>query len=286
MSEPVAISPLHPELPGTAGECHYWGRLYGSSKALALSAAAVNASGPLVIITADLNNASRLLQGLTFYQPQAGSKFTPLSFPDWETLPYDQFSPYQDIISDRLATLSSLPDLAQGILVVAVTTVMHRLLPRSYLNAYSLRLRVGQELQIDPFRAELAGSGYRFVSQVMEHGDVAVRGSILDIFPMGSREPFRIDLFDKTIDSIRLFDPETQRSKDQIQELRILPARETALVPENIARFRANWRSRFEGNPAMIPVYKDVSDGMAPAGIEYYLPLFYADTSSLFDYLN
>ncbi|MBF8268871.1 MAG: transcription-repair coupling factor [Gammaproteobacteria bacterium] len=286
MSESLAISPLHSELPVTAGECHYWGRLYGSSKALALSAAAVNARGPLVIITADLNNATRLLQGLAFYQPRPGGEFKPLSFPDWETLPYDLFSPYQDIISDRLASLSHLPNLEQGILVVAVTTVMHRLLPRSYLSAYSLSLKVGQELRIDPFRAELTSSGYRFVSQVMEHGDVAVRGSILDIFPMGSREPYRIDLFAETIDSIRLFDPETQRSKDQIQELRILPARETALLPENIARFRANWRTRFEGNPATVPVYKDVSDGIAPAGIEYYLPLFYTETSSLFDYLH
>jgi len=286
MLEPHSISPLAPEPPDIASSRHYWGRLYGSSKALALHALSIRARRPLLVITPDLHQLSHLTQGLEFYRGHAGDAYTPMTFPDWETLPYDQFSPYQDIISDRLATLSRLPGMEQGVLTVAVSTAMHRLLPRDYLSAYSLQLKVGQELRIEPFRAELTNGGYRFVSQVMEHGDVALRGSILDIFPMGTRQPYRIDLFDETIDSIRSFDPESQRSRDQIHELRILPARETALQPDNIARFRANWRARFEGNPTTVPVYKDVSDGIAPAGIEYYLPLFYTGTSSLLDYLR
>ena len=286
MSEAVKLSPFQPELPVKPGERRYWGCLYGSSKALALSTAAATGRRLMVIITANLNNASRLLEELQFYRPDLNNDFKFLSFPDWETLPYDQFSPYQDIISERLSTLSQLPGIDNGILTVPVSTLMHRLLPKSYINAYSLQLAVNQEIQIDAFRKEMSDSGYRFVSQVMEHGDVAIRGSLIDIYPMGSREPFRLDLFDQTIDSIRLFDPETQRSKEQISEIRILPARETALLEENITRFRSGWRSRFEGNPATCPVYKDVSNGIAPAGIEYYLPLFYEETSSLFDYIS
>jgi len=286
MSDAVKLSPFQPELPVKPGERRYWGCLYGSSKALALSSAAASGRKLLVVITANLHNANRLLEELQFYQAETNDDFRFLSFPDWETLPYDQFSPYQDIISDRLSTLSQLPGISSGILTVSVATVMHRLLPNSYISAYSLNLAVGQDVQIDAFRKELSNSGYRFVSQVMEHGDAAIRGSIIDIFPMGSREPYRLDLFDRTIDSIRLFDPETQRSKDKIQEIRILPARETALLEENISRFRTSWRSRFEGNPSNCPVYKDVSNGIAPAGVEYYLPLFYEATSSLFDYIN
>lgn len=286
MSETVKLYPFQPDLPVKPGERRYWGCLYGSGKALALSSAAAANRKLLVVITASLNNANRLLEELQFYQSGLNSDFKFLSFPDWETLPYDQFSPYQDIISDRLSTLSQLPGISNGILTVPIATVMHRLMPKSYLGAYSLNLAVGRDIQIDTFREELSDSGYRFVSQVMEHGDVAIRGSIIDIFPMGSREPYRLDLFDQTVDSIRIFDPETQRSKDQINEIRVLPARETALLEENITRFRSGWRSRFEGNPANCPVYKDVSGGIAPAGIEYYLPLFYEETSSLLDYVS
>ena len=286
MSEAVKLSPFRPELPDKPGERRYWGGLYGSSKALALTSACSNQRKLLVIVTASLNDANRLLEELQFYRPEKADDGRLLSFPDWETLPYDQFSPYQDIVSDRLSTLSQLPAANCGILTVAVATIMHRLLPKSYVSAYSLNFAVGQELQIDAFREELTACGYRWVAQVMEHGDVAMRGSIIDIFPMGSREPYRLDLFDKTIDSIRAFDPENQRSKDQVTAVRVLPARETALQAEYISRFRSNWRTRFEGNPAACPVYKDVSDGIAPAGIEYYLPLFYEETSSLFDYLS
>lgn len=286
MSEESYTSPLTPELADKAGEKRYWARLYGSSKALALNSAAQTSQVPLVIITADLNRSHQLLEELRFYRRDGGKPYPFLTFPDWETLPYDNFSPYQDIISERLATLAQLPTFSRGILVVPVSTIMHRLLPGDYLQANSLVLLTGQELIIDAFRHDLRNSGYRFVSQVMEHGDVAVRGSLLDIYPMGARVPYRIDLFDNEIDSIRLFDPESQRSQEKVESIRILPAREVAMVDANIARFRSGWRSRFEGNPGSSPVYRDVSNAIAPPGIEYYLPLFYEETYNLLDYLQ
>ncbi len=285
-------SPLNPALPRRPGERRYWGRLYGSSKALALSAAVEQNQGPLLVLTEDLNSARRLSAELDFYFQHRGrhegrdkSAHAQLTFPDWETLPYDCFSPYQDIISDRLATLVELGRFSAGILVVAVSTSMHRLLPKDYLVANSLSLKKGQTLNIETFRRRMEQGGYRIVSQVMEHGEIAIRGSLVDIYPMGAAQPYRIDLFDDEIDSIRPFDAESQRSLAKIAEIRILPAREVALTEAAISRFRANWRSRFAGNANNCPLYREVSAGIAPAGIEYYLPLFYEQTQSLFDYL-
>jgi transcription-repair coupling factor (superfamily II helicase) len=287
MSKQQYQSPLTPELPTRPGECRYWGRLYGSSKALALNAAAQQNNLPLIVITRDMAGCNRLLEELKFYRDdniaEADSLF---SFPDWETLPYDLYSPYQDIISDRLATLSRLSAFNKGILIVALSTLMHRLLPRDYLAAHSLELNTGQNLNVDKFRNQLHRNGYRFVSQVLEHGDVALRGSLLDIYPMGAEVPYRIDLFDEEIDSIRIFDPETQRSNERIEKINLLPAREVPLDEEHIAQFRSEWRARFAGNPMASPVYRDVSSGLAPAGIEYYLPMFYPSMNSLFDYLD
>lgn len=277
-------SPLNPDLPHKPGERRYWGRLYGSSKALVLNMVAEKNQFPLLVLTEDLLSANRLLEELRFYQ-QNDSSNSCLLFPDWETLPYDSFSPYQDIISDRLATLTRLSQLTSGILVVSVSTSMHRLMPQEYLAGHSLFLETGQSLKLDNFRRQLEQSGYRFVSQVMEHGDVAARGSLLDIYPMGAELPYRVDLFDEEIDSIRQFEPESQRSMEKIDTVRVLPAREVALTKDSISRFRSNWLNRFEGNPNNAPVYRDVSNGIAPAGIEYYLPLFYEQTHSLFDYL-
>lgn len=285
MHQQVYLSPLNPELPDRHATRRYWGRLYGSSKALALTAAVEKSKKLLVVLTADLNSARRLLEELDFYMPTDGS-YPLLSFPDWETLPYDLFSPYQDIISQRLATLVALSSLKTGILVVPVSTAMHRLIPGNYLLAHSLLLETGQSLKLEEFRSKLQNNGYRVVSQVSEHGDVAIRGSLLDIFPMGTDVPYRIDLFDQEIDSIRIFDPESQRSLERVEAIRILPAREVPMNDEYVARFRKNWRSRFAGNPNNSPVYRDVSDGIVPAGVEYYLPLFYEETFSLFDHLQ
>ncbi|MBM2829840.1 MAG: transcription-repair coupling factor, partial [Gammaproteobacteria bacterium] len=284
MSDNNRISPFSPQVPKKPGERRYWGRLYGSSKALAISRAACAIEAPVIVVTMDTLSAGRLLEELKFYTDR-NAAIDLLAFPDWETLPYDLFSPYQDIISDRLAALARLSTLKRGVLAVPMTTVMHRLLPKAHLLSHSLMLKTGQQLDINLFKRQLIESGYVFTGQVMEHGDAAIRGSLIDIFPMGSVHPYRIDLFDNEIDSIREFDPETQRSLKKIESINILPAKEIALIDEGIARFRSNWRTRFEGNPGQCPVYRDVSQGLAPAGIEYYLPLFYQETNSLFDYV-
>ena len=283
VAENIMYSPLQPEVPASRGERVVWERLHGCSKALAITSAAKQHAAVFVVVTADQSGAHRLMEELAFFNPP-GSGHKVLLFPDWETLPYDQFSPYQDIVSDRLAALVELRSMRSGILVVPVSTLMHRLLPADYLLANSLILRTGQTLDTENFRQDLGNRGYRSVSQVLEHGDMAVRGSILDIYPMGSDVPFRLDLFDNEIDSIRIFDIETQRSLEKTSEIRILPAREVPLTGTAIDLFRSNWRLRFAGNPGRSPVYTDVSNGIAPAGIEYYLPLFYVHTGSLVDY--
>lgn len=284
MSSNARPSPFNPHLPEGRDRRYSWGRLYGSSKALAISRAAQQVQKPVIVIAADTLSATRLHEEIRFYlEPQAGIEV--LSFPDWETLPYDLYSPYQDIISDRLATLVRLTTSERLIMVVPATTVMHRIIPRDYLLSHSLLLTTGQTLSLEDFRRQLKDSGYNITPQVMEHGEAAIRGSLLDIFPMGARNPYRIDLLDDEIDSIREFDPETQRSIGQVDRVQVLPAREVALTDEGIAGFRGAWRARFEGNPNQSPVYRDVSQGMAPSGIEYYLPLFFRDTSSVFDYL-
>ena len=284
MSDKNRASAFQPECSLKASEKSFWGRLYGSAKALTISQLSKEVEAPIVIMTRDSLSASRLTEELRFYLNDIAMNSL-LSFPDWETLPYDLFSPYQDIISERLATLTSLPTLKKSILIVSITTLMHRLMPKEFLFAHSLILNKGQTLNVDGFRKQLHESGYVLSTQVIEHGDMAIRGSLIDLYPMGAREPYRIDLLDDEIDSIRTFDPETQRSLNKVEEIRILPAREVALIDEGIARFRSAWRSRFEGNPNQSPVYRDVSQGLAPVGIEYYLPLFYEETNTLFDYL-
>jgi len=285
MPESKYNSPFNPRITAKPGEKNYWGRLHGCSKALAISQYARQQQSLVVVLTADMPGTAQLLHDLKFFVSST-SDLEIMTFPDWETLPYDLFSPFQDIISDRLAVLSKLPGMNRGILVVPVTTAMHRLLPRDYLAGQSLVLEQGQTLDPESFRRQMQSAGYTHTAQVIEHGDLAIRGSLIDIYPMGAKLPLRIDLFDEEIDSIRHFDADTQRSLDTVEAVNILPAREIALVDDGIARFRAGWRERFSGNPAQCPVYRDVSQGLAPAGIEYYLPLFYRETSSLFDYLK
>ncbi len=283
LNPPSCRTPLAPDLP-RAGERHVrWGRLYGSAWGLAIAAAAQRRQGPLLVVTAGMPEAMRLEAEIRFYSQDPARPV--LIFPDWETLPYDVFSPHQDIVSQRLATLYQLPTLERGVLIVPVATLMQRLAPREYLDATSLVLDVGQRFPLDEMRARLEAAGYRCVSQVFEHGEFAVRGSLIDLYPMGSPVPYRIDLFDEEVESIRTFDPETQRTSEQVQSVRLLPAREFPLTEEAIARFRHAYRVAFEGNPQNSPIYRDVSQGLAPAGIEYYLPLFFPRTQTLFDYL-
>ena len=289
MSDSNNISALHPRLP-RAAQRMLWGRLYGASPALAIAAAAREHHGPLVVVTPDMPATYNLERELRFFlgasdAPQTTQGQSILAFPDWETLPYDIFSPHQDIVSQRLLTLYQLPGLTRGILVLPIATLMQRLAPRGYVDAHSLLLETGAQIDIDLLLQRLARAGYSRVSQVMEHGEFAVRGNLIDIFPMGAQAPYRVDLFDDEIESIRVFDAESQRSISKTDAIRMLPAREFPLDEDAIARFRQAFRERFPGNPQNVPLYRDVSQGLAPAGIEYYLPLFFQQTDTLFDYL-
>src|SRR5512143_2659490 len=241
-------SPLNPSPSIRSGERVRWGRLQGSSFGLAISIAAQQHRGMILLVTADAPSASRLETELRFYL--GGNESVPvLGFPDWETLPYDLFSPYQDIISERLATLYRLPSLERGILIVPVTTLMHRIAPRDYIGGNVLLLDLGTKLKMEQMRMQLERSGYSCVSQVMGHGEFAVRGSLIDLFPMGSTLPYRIELFDDEVESIRTFDPETQRSLDKVEQIRLLPAREYPFNEEAIRHFRENYRLNIEGDP-------------------------------------
>ena len=283
MNEKAALSPFEPPIPEANGDRLRWTRLYGSSKALAIASVLESHSAPLLIITPDNLIAERLATEIDFF---VKDKDLPIKvFPDRETLPYDQFSPYHDIISDRLAILAQLPTMQKGVLIASVSTLMHRLPPQEYVKANSFAIAVGETLDLDNIRKQLELSGYRYTSQVLEHGDFAIRGSLLDVFPMGSEAPVRIDLFDDEVDTLRYFDPETQRSTEPLDKLEILPGHEFPLSEEGVTHFRHAWREQFDGAPGDCSVYRDVSDGLPAPGIEYYLPLFFDQTSTLFDFL-
>jgi transcription-repair coupling factor (superfamily II helicase) len=211
-------------------------------------------------------------------------------FPDWETLPYDQFSPHQDLISERLATLWRIgqKDAAQGadVVLVPATTALYRLAPPAFLAGYTFHFKVKQKLDEAQLRAQLTLAGYQHVTQVVSPGEYAVRGGLIDLFPMGSLQPYRVDLFDDEIDSIRTFDPDSQRSLYPVPEVRLLPGREFPMDDAARARFRSRWRELLEGDPTRSRIYKDMGNGVATAGIEYYLPLFFEDTATVFDYLG
>lgn len=269
-----------PPLPAGAGKQH-WGNLPGAAQSLAIAEAASAARRFTLLLTADSQSAERLEQELRFFAPE----LPVLHFPDWETLPYDLFSPHQDIISQRVATLYQLPQLSHGVLVVPISTALHRLAPTRFLLGSSLVLDVGQKLDVEEMRLRLEAAGYRCVETVYEHGEFAVRGALIDLFPMGSDTPFRIDLFDDEIESLRTFDPETQRSVDKVESIRLLPAREFPLDKKAVSDFRGRFRERFDVDFRRCPIYQDLSSGITPAGIEYYLPLFFEETATLFDYL-
>ncbi|QFU13011.1 Transcription-repair-coupling factor [Stutzerimonas frequens] len=269
-----------PPLPAASGKQH-WGNLPGAALSLAIAEAANNAERFTLLLTADSQSAERLQEELAFFAPE----LPVLHFPDWETLPYDLFSPHQDIVSQRIATLYQLPELSHGVLVVPITTALHRLAPKRFLLGSSLVLDVGQKLDVEQMRLRLEAAGYRCVDTVYEHGEFAVRGALIDLFPMGSALPYRIDLFDDEIETLRTFDPENQRSIDKVESIRLLPAREFPLKKEAVTGFRARFRERFDVDFRRCPIYQDLSTGITPAGIEYYLPLFYEETATLFDYL-
>ncbi|MCF6353766.1 MAG: transcription-repair coupling factor [Candidatus Polarisedimenticolaceae bacterium] len=276
-------NPLHPALPTSSNERLQWGQLYGSSTALAIASAAKSGSGLTLVIAEDAQSATELEQELAFFLGQEALPI--LNFPDWETLPYDIFSPLPELVSQRLLILYRLSSIRKGLLIVPVSTLLQRLPPCSYIHANSLLVATGEPLVLSEIRRQLESASYQCVSQVMAHGEFAVRGSLLDIFPMGSPHPFRIDLFDDTVDSIRTFDPESQRSITKVTQIEMLPAREFPLNEASIEQFRQAHRTRIEGDPQRSLIYHEVSEGNAPGGLEYYLPLFFEQTASLFDYL-
>jgi transcription-repair coupling factor (superfamily II helicase) len=276
-------SPLSlPDLPTKTGDRRQWGALGGAGLALMLAETARRHAGVLLVITADTQSAARLEDELGYF---LGDELPILHFSDWETLPYDQFSPHQDIVSARLRTLASLPGLQRGILVVPVSTLAQRIAPRGWLGGRSLSLAVKQKLDGTEFRRQLEAAGYTAVDTVFEHGEFAVRGSLIDLFPMGTEYPLRIELFDDEIDTLRRFDVDTQRTVENIDRVELLPAKEFPLDKTAIRRFRDAWAESFEGDPKRCPVYQDVINGLAAGGIEYYLPLFFDETGTLFDYL-
>ncbi|WP_431191494.1 transcription-repair coupling factor [Ottowia testudinis] len=207
-------------------------------------------------------------------------------FPDWETLPYDSFSPHQDLISERLATLWAIRQQQADVVLIPATTALVRLAPPAFLAGTTFHFKQGQKLDEAALKAQLTLAGYTHVTQVVSPGEYAVRGGLIDLFPMGSPQPFRVDLFDDEIDSIRAFDPDTQRSLYPVPEVRLLPGREFPTHDEARAKFRSRWRELLEGDPTKSRIYKDMGNGVATAGIEYYLPLFFDDTATVFDYLG
>ncbi|MCZ2407959.1 MAG: transcription-repair coupling factor [Burkholderiales bacterium] len=248
-------------------------RLAGREKSLGRTAA---------IVTADAADAQRLIDEMAFFAPDLRCAL----FPDWETLPYDQFSPHQDLISERLSTLWRISQGEADVVLVSATTALYRLAPPAFLAGYTFHFQVKQKLDEAKLRAQLTLAGYQHVSQVVSPGEYAVRGGLIDLFPMGSLQPYRVDLFDDEIDSIRTFDPDSQRSLYPVPEVRLLPGREFPMDEAARARFRNRWRELLEGDPTKSRIYKDMGAGLATAGIEYYLPLFFEQTATMFDYLG
>ena len=245
------------------------------------------AAGKLTaIITSDATTAQRLMQELVFFAPDLRCAL----FPDWETLPYDTFSPHQDLISERLATLWRIQqrskDSGADVVIVPATTALYRLAPPSFLAGYTFEFKVKQKLDEAKLKAQLTLAGYSHVTQVVSPGEYAVRGGLIDLFPMGSLVPYRVDLFDDEIDSIRTFDPDSQRSLYPVPEVRLLPGREFPMDDDARTRFRSRWRELLDGDPTKSRIYKDIGNGVATAGIEYYLPLFFEETATVFDYLG
>jgi len=269
-----------------------WHNLQGSSASIALYNGAILSEAPILLVTHDTPSALKIEQELLSLLP-VENKLSICLFPDWETLPYDTFSPHQDIISQRLATLYQLSRMKKGIVIVPVTTLVQRLAPKQYLEANSLVIKKGDKKDLHQLRQELESSGYRCVDQVMEHGEFSARGAILDLFPMGSSTPFRLDFFDDEIDEIRLFDPDNQRSNEKIDNINLLPAHEFPTDKTAISLFRSQYRELFKSSIDKESIYHQVSNGILPPGIEYYLPLFFEkvdneannNTNTLCDYL-
>ncbi len=236
----------------------------------------------LAIVTAEPADAQRLADELPFFAPGLRVAL----FPDWETLPYDSFSPHQDLISERLATLWRIHTGDVDVVLLPATTALTRLAPPSFLAGTTFQIKQKTRLDEAALKAQLTLAGYNHVSQVVSPGEYAVRGGLIDLFPMGSLVPYRVDLFDDEVDSIRTFDPDSQRSLYPVPEVRLLPGREFPMDEAARATFRQRWREKLDGDPTKSRIYKDIAQGIATAGIEYYLPLFFEQTGTIFSYLG
>ncbi|CAN5301866.1 transcription-repair coupling factor [soil metagenome] len=260
--------------------------VHGSADAFVLAQAAseLKLQGRmLVAVVANATDAQRLLSEIPWFGKQADLRCHLL--PDWETLPYDAFSPHQDLVSERLATLYEVQNAHCDVLIVPATTALVRMAPPSFLAAYTFFFKQGETLDEARLKSQLTLAGYTHVSQVMSPGEYSVRGGLIDLFPMGSALPYRLDLFGDTVETIRTFDADTQRSMYPVKEVRMLPGREFPMDEAARTAFRSRWRETFEGDPSRSTIYKDIGQGIASAGIEYYLPLFFDETATLFDYL-
>ncbi len=261
---------------------------HGSADAFALAQAATDLKAQqrmLAVVVASATDAQRLLAEIPWFGNKEGIELRCHLLPDWETLPYDAFSPHQDLVSERLATLHEVRSGQCDVLIVPATTALLRMAPPSFLAAYTFFFKQGEKLDEAQLKSQLTLAGYTHVSQVMSSGEYSVRGGLIDLFPMGSALPYRLDLFGDTIETIRTFDADTQRSLYPVREVRLLPGREFPMDEASRTAFRSRWREEFEGDPSKSPIYKDIGNGIASAGIEYYLPLFFDETATLFQYV-
>ena len=258
---------------------NYWGSLFGPSEALALLEFAESNQGFVLYIARDIKHYDEINKSLAFFN----KSIEILSFASWEVLAFDHFSPHPDIVSSRLSALAKLSSRDSGIIVTTIEALSQRICPKGYIDKYSLSLKNNQYLEVDSFTANLIKIGYRRVTTVMEQGEFSLKGALIDMYPMGAKNPFRIDLFDNEIESIRSFDPSSQRSIEIIKEIQLLPAREFASDKDSIDIFKKNYLSEFGNTDGFI--YTEVSEGRYPGGIEFYLPLFFETTDTLFDFI-
>ncbi|MEM7194767.1 MAG: transcription-repair coupling factor [Pseudomonadota bacterium] len=277
---------LKPQLP-TGGQRSLWRGVAGSGLGLAVAEAAQSWRGPTIVVLSEPRNVQLLGDELHFYLPQSAIDSGPVTeFSGWECLPYDVFSPHQEIISDRLRLLSTLGELKDGVVLTTAANLLQRLPPKDYVLGHSFSIKSGDRLDLETIKDRLVNANYVAVSQVIAPGEFAIRGGLLDVFPMGCESPFRIDLFDDEVESIRLFNPDTQRSSDRVDRIELLPAREFPMTESGIKTFRQAFRRSFEGDPRKQTVYTEISAGQIPAGAEFFFPLFFETTATLFDYLS
>lgn len=282
MTKPARTILTLPSLPHQAAERQRWSIPHTDSCAAAIAQTIAQHEGLVLVVTKGSGEAQYLAEAIEFF---LGASDMIDLMPDWEILPYDFFSPHQEIISARLDALYKLPHRRKGLLLTPASTLMQRIAPPSFIQGATLKFGVGDQIDLAHLRGQLEKTGYRCVSEVVEHGEFAVRGSLFDLYPMGANMPYRVDLFDDEIDSIRCFNPETQRSEEKIKRVELLPAHEFPTNENAIAHFRQMFRSTFAGDPTQSVIYQSISDGHIPTGIESYLPLFFPTSATLFDYL-